>query len=404
MTGETLRRLARPAIVLPLALALMAALQWRVPYLNEIGSHTIDALRIWRAEIDCAAIYRLPLGYAGYLSLFTPALGDAAGVKLANLILFAALLAAAAAWLARLAVLAAQPADWTPLGQTALIVGLTLYPYMILDVARTNESILAALIVLALLWTLFRRPTIGLTLFAAICIGFGLHVRANMVSLLLPACLWLLLRADGWGRRLTFAAVGLAATGAVYSLYGLLVAHCAWYTPTNGGYNLYAGNNPLSSQYLSKDQNAEYSIIPSLRLRGIEIADVPTAYTMPQSDYWTWTRDFVRDCPLCALKAAAHKTAIYFAPRLANATGAEIPVQTALAAITWGALALLLWRFARRRAYAEGMTLVVIAAYTLPFALTNADPRLRFPLDVVALCYWADVLGLWLGPRLSRRA
>lgn len=403
MTGGMLRRLARPAVILPLALVLMAAVQWRVPYLNEIGSHTIDALRIWRGQIDCAAIYRLPLGYAGYLSLFTPALGDAAGVKLANLVVFGVLLAAAAAWLARLACAAGKPADWTPLGQATLIAVLTLYPYMILDVARTNESMLAALILLALLWALFRRPTLGLTLFAAICIGFGLHVRANMISLLLPAVLWLLLRADGWPRRLALAATGLAATGAVYSLYGLLVAGCSWYTPTNGGYNLYAGNNPLSSQYLSKDQNAEYSIIPSLRLRGVEIPDVPSAYTVPQADYWGWTRDFVRDCPLCALKTMAHKTAIYFAPRLANAIGAEVYVQTALAAITWGALALLLLRFAGRRAYAEGMTLTVFAAYALPFALTNADPRLRFPLDVVALCYWVYVLGLWLGPRLSRR-
>ena len=398
MSAATFLSDRRPA-ALCVIVALMAIVQLRVPYLNELQTHVIDAWRIWGGEIDCTAVYRLPLGYAGFIAPFMAFLGEPTGVKVANLLAFAGCAAAGLAYVAALSGQAEHGALRARWAGGLMLAAFLLYPYMIFNVARTTEAVPAAALVIAFLWAALHRPTLALAIIAGLCIGVGMQVRANMVSLLLPALLWLALRADGgWLRRAGLAAAGLGALIVSYSAVSLATTGCIWYSPTNGGYNLYAGNNPLSAEYLAADQNAEYSIIPSLRPRGIELADVPAAYEVPQADYVAWTREFVQGCPSCAVRLVLQKTVVYLSPRLKNAGGkAEVAVQWAMAAVTWLAFGLALWRFTRRRSYAEGIWLLVFVAYALPFVLTNADPRLRFPLDITALCYLAFILAGWLG-------
>lgn len=389
-----------------LSLLVVAAAQLRIPYLSELASHTIDAARIWQRQIDCSAVYRLPLGYPGLLSPFVAAFGEPWGVKLANLAVFGLLQAAACGFVAA----ATRAGGPTPLGWrfgtraaalAVLLLLTTFYPYMALNVARANEAVAAAALLVVFLWLLFERPTLAAVIAAAACLGIAMHVRANMVSLLLPALLWLVCRSRAnWFARGALAATGLAVLAVTYSLMSLLLAGCAWYNPTNGGYNLFAGNNPLSASYLRDGQNAEYSIIPALRAEGMDVSRVADGYAVPQEVYIRLAERYVADCPLCAAKLAALKTAVFFSPRLHNAgSAAEIAVQSLLAALTLAAFAVALWRFLRRRGYEAGLLLAIFAAYAAPFALTNADPRLRFPLDVVALCYWA----LWLGRGAARR-
>jgi hypothetical protein len=397
------------AAALATCLLAMGLLQLRVPYLNELATHMMDAGRIWRGEIDCTAVYRLPLGYAGYISPFVVAFGEAAGVKFANMFVLAGLLAAALALFQQArAQLPAGEGTWrppfglagAPFAAGVMLLMLTAYPYTILNVARTTEALPAAALVVAVLWMFLRAPGLLPVVAVALCIGLGTHVRANMVSLLAPAVVWIALRGPaGLPTRAMLAAFGVVVAAAAYMAYSLLLSGCVWYSPTNGGYNLFAGNNPFSAAHFAAEQNGEYSLTAALAEQGMTVTEADAFY-VPQETYIALAKRFVLDCPSCAIKLALQKTVVFFSPRLLNATSpVEIAAQFAVWLPMMLALCLALWRFVRYRGYLDGMLLLLFAAYALPFIVTNADPRMRFPLDIAALCYLGLQLDLYLRAR-----
>jgi hypothetical protein len=400
------------AAVFALPLALMAVLQLYVPYLNELFTHMVDAHLIWQREIDVAAIYRMPLGYAGYISPFVTALGEIPGVKTANMLALLAMLSAALAFLVtarRTAGAAAEAAEpRLPFGLTIdqavvalMAFALTFYPYTIFNVARTNEAVPAAALLILFTWALLQKPTIGYVILVAVCLGAGTHVRANLFSLLLPAYVWLALRSDeSWARRGLLGLLAFALALAAYAACSLLFSGHLWYTPSNGGYNLYAGYNPLAFERLLYHQNGEYSLIPALATLGITITD---AFHFPPETYMALAKDYALSHPVEVVKLAAMKAMVLFSPRLTSAdNAAEIIVQSALALTTLATLGVAAWRFARTRGYLDGMLLLVVAAYALPFIAINADPRLRYPIDMLVLCYLIFSLGECYRQRRAR--
>lgn len=394
----------RIAALIALPLLLMGLAQIRVPYLSEIASHVADAHRIWTGGIDCAAVYRLPLGYAGWIAPFIAFFGEPLGVKLANMAALALLLGAVTVFLAEVRPEPAPPDSpprrATEIATIAVLLVLTFHPYNLLNVARTTEALLAAALVVGLLCFMLRPPKLPTVILAGVLLGFGIHVRANMASLILPLGIWILWLGGMKPRPvLGFAAAGLASTAAAYAICSLLLAGCPWYAPTNGGYNLFAGTNAFSAHYFAINQNGEQSLLPALAADGISTTD---AHAVPEKTYIDLARAYALECPLCVAKLVAQKAFVYFSPRLLSATGtAKVAVQTLIALPTLFAIALALWRFGRRRTYADGIVLLVFASYALPFILTNADPRLRFPLDMVALCYLAPWPEGWLRRRLA---
>lgn len=391
----------------------MGLVQLVVPYFMELESYMIDARSVWSGAIDCKAVYRMPIGYGAYLSPFVAALGDAAGVKTANMVALAGVLGAALALFAAIrghvhpvaAPVLRLPfaLTWDRAAASLLLLALIAYPYTILDVSRTTEALPATALVVTFLWAMFTKPRFATVVAVALCIGVGTHVRANMVSLILPAALWIGWRSDeGLARRCVLGLVGLALVAAAYAAYSMASTGCGWYTPTNGGYNIFAGNNPFSAEFLWAQQNGEYSIVPAMKALGITVTD---AFQVPQETYFAQARQYALSCPACIVKLMAVKAAVFFSPRLLNANNiAEVVVQSTLMATTFAALCLALWRFLRTRAYLEGMILLLVVAYAAPFIVTNADPRMRFPLDIVALFYIVLRADEWLRRRFSQGA
>ena len=84
------------------------------------------------------------------------------------------------------------------------------------------------------------------------------------------------------------------------------------------------------------------------------------------------------------VQLTALKAALFFAPRLANA---DSPIERAIQylAVVPFAVGFLwsLWLFVRRRTWTEGFLVLTVVSYAIPFALTNSDPRMRFPLDLL---------------------
>lgn len=381
-----------------LLVLLTAALLWRVGYLNEIPSHTMDAWRIIRGTIDPDETYRLPLGYPGFLAPFLAGLPEAAAVKTLNFLAYLAFLALAWRWLAAGGGRRDGTA-WLPASAllAVLAAALLVHPYVLLSLSRTNESILAGALFMGLVLLMTRRPTLGAALVAGLLLGLSMHVRANGVSMALPLGVWLLWgeSAGGWGERLRRAlpkgAAFAVAGGGAFALFSMAVAGVPDYRPTNGGYNLFAATNAHSWDEILRNQNAEYAMRKALPEHGIDFKD---RNSVPQEQYVAWARDYAAAHPGEVVRLTGLKAMTFFAPRLANATSpAKVAVQYLAAALFWVSLGWTALAFWRSRRWSDGMLLLIAASYALPFVLTNADPRMRFPLD---LLFYVQLIALVL--------
>jgi hypothetical protein len=71
-------------VAIACALIVAAAALPFLPYRGEIKTHIIDATEILRRQVNCSALFRLPLGYAAFIAPFISAFGEQAGVNPAN--------------------------------------------------------------------------------------------------------------------------------------------------------------------------------------------------------------------------------------------------------------------------------------------------------------------------------
>lgn len=390
---------AAAAIVL-----LTAAVLWRIGYLNEIPSHTEDAWLILRGAIDPDETYRLPLGYPGFLAPFLAGLPEAAAVKTLNFLAYLVFLALAWRWLAsgggRRSGLGRVPSAAL---LAVLAAALLVHPYVMLSLSRTNESILAGALFMGLVLLMTRRPTLGSALVAGLLLGLSMHVRANGVSMALPLGVWLLWgeSARGWRERLRLAvprgAALAVAGGGAFALFSMAVAGVPDYRPSNGGYNLFAATNAYSWDEILRNQNAEYAMRKALPEHGV---DFKQRNFVPQEQYVAWAREYAVAHPGEVVRLTALKAMTFFAPRLANANSpAKVALQFFAAGLFWISLGWTAVAFLRRRRWSDGMLLLIVASYAIPFILTNADPRMRFPLD---LLFYVQLIALALAAAAKR--
>jgi hypothetical protein len=369
-----------------------------------------DAMRIAARTIDPAAIHRLPLGYPGLLALFTGSLGEDGTVRLVNAGSLLAFVGCASAWLRF--IIGKQERAATALGSAmALLCFLMLlagHPYVLLTLVRANESLLAAALLTGFVLLLASTPTALQALAVGVLLGGFAHVRPNSLSLLLPAGIWLLLPALSAPvvpalRRCVLAGFALLAGLLVtYSSLAVALSGDPFYRPTNGGYNLYAGNNPFALAKYNRNQNGEYSLGSALRNAGRPGSIDP--HQVPEQDYTDLATAFVKTHPAAAAELLVVKAEVFFAPRLANAhSRLQRLLQLAAATPFYLGLALAIGRFVRRRNWLDGSVLLVVLAYCAPFILTNADPRMRFPLDMMMLPYLGACVAPWLVSCWMRR-
>lgn len=384
-----------------------AAVLLKIGYLNELPSHTEDAGKILAGAIDVDATYRLPLGYPVVLAPFLAALPQGLAVKALNFLAYLVFLGTAWRWLAAGGGLRpgmGQPTRAAQAGLLAILgAALVVHPYVLLSLSRTNESILAGALVMILVALMTRRPTLVAAVAAGLVMGLLVHVRANSVSMALPLGVWLLWGAgeSDWKARFSGAVskgiAGLVAAVAAFTLLSVAATGHLTYRPTNGGYNLFAATNAFSHDEIVRNQNAEYALRPALAERGIAFED---RNNVPEAQYMGWAKEYAAAHPGEIVQLTALKTMTFFAPRLANANSpAKVVVQYFTAALFWLSLAWTCLVFVRRRRWTDGMLILLVASYALPFMLTNADPRMRFPLDLV---FYVQLIALMLEQAVTR--
>lgn len=226
--------------------------------------------------------------------------------------------------------------------------------------------------------------------------GLGLAVRPNFIFLAFPIAfaLW---GAYGRAALVRLAGVGVLALGVVAGAN--TVAHGSFYLPSNGPYNLFAGANASTRPALLRDLNAEPSIRPAMEEHGYAARDFYDATLNPV--FTRFAVQFMTAHPLEWLGLGVLKLGTLLRPdlkahRLFSADGA-LKLLTCFCVPVW----LVLLGFSRRLGEADRLVILFVAAYVLPFVLTNADPRFRPALDTLVLTHSAALLICRYGPARS---
>lgn len=382
--GLSTRWLRLPAFWSALALVLAAAAGVAVPFLAELPVYLEDAVRLADGLVltpGSAGFF--PVGYTVVLGALLAAGGITA--------IIAGQCAAhgITAWIvARRAASVLETEPWWP--AAGLAAAVCAHPYLLLNVTRVNESAFTVPLFLALSgWFVDRRrlQDVRWSVLLGVILALLVQMRPNAaVFLVVPA-----LALVGPDRRSGAAALAAcsAAFAAVHALISLAATGSPVFWPANGPYNLFAGNNPFTADALWHYQNGEPSIGPALRALGIAAPADPATLT-------TLALSHMAEHPFGTMALMATKAVTFFSPRLANAGSlTELVVQSALCfpviVFVWAEA-----RLVRRAGWRDtAYHLLFVALFTAPFLLTNADPRMRLPLDV---CMLGFAVAAWATP------
>lgn len=337
-----------------------------------------------------------PIGYSLMLSPFV----RFAGIE--GIIAIQAAAYAATCWLFWKLLVDAAAAGQRRVSPVVVGLGVVLvafHPYLLLDIKRVNESAFTPLLTLVICrWLLIDDASrrFGDAILFGVTLGLYVLMRPNAATIaLLPLMAAFISRFEK--PRLSWLAICLGAVLVVYVAGSLIATGQLFYWPSNGPYNLAAGNNPFAMDELLHHQNGEPSLPAALTSAGMADTD---PYAVAPATYSRLAMAYVLDHPTRFLELIAVKIMVLFSPRLFNAdTTFKVMTQSLL---LYPVVAYLIALFGRIKtgafARADWLMAGMIVLFVLPFALTNADPRLRMPLDLAMLV----AAFVWLDERLSR--
>jgi hypothetical protein len=258
---------------------------------------------------------------------------------------------------------------------------IALNPILVANVTKISDNNLATLLlvllVLALVRARNRMLNAGATLPLTLLFAATLLVRPNMALMFLPI-LW-------FSRRQLIAVVAAVA---------IAIAVNAWTTgrhwrvsdPFYVAYAFNNGNNPHAIETVRSGVSAESTSAETLEDAGID----QRTLTKDEATrlFWHTSLAFIRDHPADYLTLRLYKLVHFFAPYFRRGPS-DFPKIVADAGAIVMALPVAIWsalRVWRRRSWTwtSGLlTPIVLVLYVLPFALINAEPRYRWPLDVL---------------------
>ncbi len=319
----------------------------------------------------------LPIGYSALIA-------DWLGIGLENNIRLIQLLALWGTWIylffwmrnKKLRVLM-QLSQWD-----LLLIYLSLFlifinPLFFRGIVRTSDNSFN-LGIIALLFCLFLKTdhtrSLQPWLFIGLLMGLFVLIRPNSVSLLPVFAL-------SSNRSLRAFCCLALTTFITYALLSYLLTQSFWFWPSNGPYNFFAGNNPFAFDEIIRNYNAEYSLDSALKWCGQN----ETRFSTTGPVFLHCAQRFVLEEPLLFVKTTLLKLYnLLLRPnlRLAN-TPVKAIAQLFLAFpffVWWG---LFLFRSPFRSFLISRRTAVFIFFYSVPFVMTNSDPRFRMPLDII---------------------
>jgi len=328
----------------------------------------------------------LPVGYSAFLGLGMMVTHDD-GLSLANLAIYLLLLSFCWSFL-RLRGLSSRYAALAS-AVVAVFPGLSVSIFKVMDSAMTAMFLFAVMVgVLSTLrWSARWMADAAL----AVLLGCAVMTRTNL--LLLVPVVWLI-----WWRyglpRLVARIGGQLVLGAATYLALTTAVHGRPFLPHNGPYNLFAGANEFTSQFIT---NEEDSLVPALAARGIHaIVDWDIDPNQPGANdprdrqyermYQHEALHYIRTHPAQTLERVVWRGGIFLMPDLQ-----VHPAKTFGGILKLIGFAMMpLWLLGRvllpKQMGAAGVIVpAVCVAYVLPFMLIVSSPRFRVPLEIVCL-------------------
>jgi hypothetical protein len=327
----------------------------------------------------------MPIGYSGFLGTCIK-IGGINGIPACQSFIYIGILFAAF-WFLRV----------MGVSGILLILGIlavAFHPMLAINVWRIHDGNLTVLLLLSFLTAgiscmRFGKPRnlIVLGIFA----GLLFVVRQNTLPFLV-ALAFLKNKAEGKTRYLGKAALFLIIVFVFIVGINLVLKQKPIYFGDQGYYNLFSGTNEYASKYLLKDFSGENSLEEALRARGFSSVDAfEERLSFPSETYKKLSLEYIKEHPLDYLELTALKTYTLFRPGYHKAENPEANfgeiLKQALKIIL--AAPFFVWLFLvykTRRIFFEKENLFVFLAvilYIVPFLIANADPRYRFPLDII---------------------
>ncbi|MAF80271.1 hypothetical protein CL629_04320 [bacterium] len=330
----------------------------------------------------------MPIGYSSFLGSCMK-IGGAGGIPACQSLVYAGVLLMAF-WFLR-----PREGGFSILRALG-IAAVALHPMLILNIWRVHDGNLTTLLLMGLLASgiaFIRFKSMRWIILLGVFSGLLFTVRPNTISLVVITLL-LLLAAKGAGTKIKrLGRIVIFAAIAVFLVMGVntVVKQAPSFFARHGMYNLFAGTNEYAEQYLLSDYSGENSLEEALKARGFIEETFEERLAFPSETYRELALDYVRAHPFEYAKLTAIKFITILRP------GYHVPDNFA-----WGsmdgvkrivkialALPILIWIFivwkTRKSFFDEENIFIflIVIFYLLPFLLANADPRMRFPLDIL---------------------
>jgi len=348
----------------------------------------------------------LPVGYSGFLGLGMM-LNHAAGISLANFIIFLSLMCAVWAFLRHRGI--------TPWQAAAIAAIVAASPELSVSIFKVADGLITAMFLLAVMACILavvHKPQQWLAdVVLAAVLGWAIATRTNLAPLVLVC--WFIWKRYNVPRLALRIALQTAIIVMVYA--GITTAvHGRPFLPHNGAYNLFAGANEFTPQYIDSEED---SLPSAMAARGMPASvhwdtepDRPgTPDLRDRSFEPIFRRDalaWIRAHPFAMLIRIPWRLAVFLEPDLrvhpANTFGGVLKLLGFIVVPLW--FGVWLWLPRTENSPARTLVALTVAAYILPFVLIVSAPRFRVPLEIVCLADLLAMLFAWWGSRSRHSA
>lgn len=328
----------------------------------------------------------MPIGYSGFLG-FCIKIAGINGIPACQAFIYIAILLTAF-WFLKL-----RGASGLLLLLGVLFVAL--HPLLVLNIWRIHDGnptvfLLLGFLAAGIFW--MRSKTIWSSLILGISTGLLFLVRQNTIIFFLLPLLFLnnssVSKAKSFAKYLVFLIIVLILLMSIT----MAVKQKPFFFGEQGAYNFFSGANEYSLKYLLKDYSGENSHKEALEARGFSSVEIfEERLSFPQETYTELALDYIKSHPLEYMKLAGLKLFTLLRPGYHKPEDSERDLGGMLKQFSKIILALpfFVWLFfvyKTRNNFFERENLfifLVVILYILPFILANADPRYRFPLDII---------------------
>ncbi len=272
----------------------------------------------------------------------------------------------------------------------AVIIILAFHPYLVLNIVRINDNAVNIIFVAFLLPWIINGSTVIGSKGSAIFYGgiLALFVANRPNTIVLVFVVIIILRDE---LKLCFSDYTRLHKYLIFLLAGIffyiIVSYIGtgqlFYWASNGPYNLFAGNNPYTIEFLKTEGNAEGSILKGLAYYGIN-SDEAGLFVFDQNIYIRYALEFITHNAIDTLRVWSIKLWVFFAPdfrQVDNNFEKIIQIILVTPAIVWSVF-IFFFGIKRKSLTNIAVPLLFVFLYLFPFVLTNSDARFRLLLDI----------------------